>query len=174
LRGRYQTNCELKIKMKIATRLHSFLEIHKLLVFILVVFTVFSYCSCTQSSESQNQVDKQTKTDLIDGIDIRGNEDSLELGLGDSYDVTKDGVRLHMEYDQAANFFVGSVSNTTADTIENVRVRILLSNGTELGTSTPIILKAKMTRPLKLQAPVNIFEKWSAYVSVGNMENEHE
>ena len=45
-----------------------------------------------------------------------------------------------LNYDAAGNFFVGAVENTTGNVLNQVRVEVHLSNGTELGPTNPVDL----------------------------------
>ena len=45
--------------------------------------------------------------------------------------------RLVLSYDSTSNAFIGNVENTTDTTLRRVRVEVHLSNGTELGPTTP-------------------------------------
>ena len=66
------------------------------------------------------------------------------LALDEIYDVTRNGARLILRYDAAANQFVGAVENKTNATLTRVRVEIHLSNGVELGPRRrPIWRRAK-------------------------------
>ena len=45
--------------------------------------------------------------------------------------------RLILHYDAASNSFKGTVENTTSGVLDRVRIEVHLSNGTELGPTTP-------------------------------------
>ena len=53
------------------------------------------------------------------------------------FDTTRAGARLILNYDPAANAFIGTVENTTNNTLTNVRIEVHLSNGAELGPNYP-------------------------------------
>ena len=43
-----------------------------------------------------------------------------------------------MSYDAVGNSFKGTVENTTSSVLSRVRIEVHLSNGTELGPTTPV------------------------------------
>ena len=62
------------------------------------------------------------------------------LALDQTFDMVRAGARLIMSYDAASNAFVGTVANTTDATLTRVRIEVHLSNGIELGPTTPVDL----------------------------------
>ena len=70
-----------------------------------------------------------------------GEESSTELTLNETYDNVRNGARLILAYDAQSNSFKGTVENTTDETLQQVRVEVHLSNGTELGPTTPVDLQ---------------------------------
>ena len=70
-----------------------------------------------------------------------GEEESrTTLTLEETYDHVRNGARLIIGYDAEANAFTGTVRNVTEGTLSMVRVEVHLSNGTELGPTTPVDL----------------------------------
>ena len=63
-----------------------------------------------------------------------GEESGMALALDEMYDHVRGGARLILEAEAA---FVGTVENTTAGTLQNVRVEVHLSNDIELG---PVVI----------------------------------
>ena len=59
---------------------------------------------------------------------------ALQYGLDETCDETRDGVRLVMRYDAPSETFLGTLGNTTEDILQQVRVRLRLSNGTDVLT----------------------------------------
>ncbi len=59
-----------------------------------------------------------------------------QLAPNETFDETRGGARLIMNYDAAGNAFTGTVENTTNNTLTNVRIEVHLSNGVELGPTT--------------------------------------
>lgn len=64
-------------------------------------------------------------------------ESGGEFTKDQTYDHVRNSVRLKLVYDAATNAFVGTVENTTNQTVSRVRVEVYLSNGIELGPTTP-------------------------------------
>ena len=92
------------------------------------------------------------------------------LTLDDTHDAIRRGAHLIMSYDAQANAFIGTVENTTKATLQQVRVEVHLSNGTELGPTTPKDLAAGESMPVRLDAPKNeneTFDGWVAHPEVG-------
>lgn len=81
------------------------------------------------------------------------------------------GTHLVLKYDVECNSFVGTVENTTDDLIRNVRVEVHLSNGIELGPTTPSHLKPGGKISIKLVASEKEFETWSTHAEVGSSEH---
>ena len=59
------------------------------------------------------------------------------LALDETYDAVRSGARLILKYDAPSNSFKGTVENTTDSVLERVRIEVHLSNGAELGPTTP-------------------------------------
>ena len=100
-----------------------------------------------------------------------GEESNLQLALTDSYDETRLGARLIVSYDEAANAFIGTVENTTNETLRQVRVEVHLSNGTELGPTPDVDLAPGESADVNLPATGEAFESWSAHPEVGSGED---
>ena len=63
-----------------------------------------------------------------------------QLAPDETFDMVRSGARLIMSYDAASNSFKGTVENTTNNVLTRVRIEVHLSDGTELGPTTPIDL----------------------------------
>lgn len=96
-----------------------------------------------------------------------GEESATQYGLTDTYDVVRAGARLILSYDDSWNTFRGTVENTTSETLQRVRVEIHLSNGAELGPTTPLDLAPGQMADITLPATKQRFETWSAHPEVG-------
>lgn len=96
-----------------------------------------------------------------------GEESGTLLGLDQTYDEVRNGARLIMRYDAEANAFTGTVRNTTAATLPSVRVEVHLSNGAELGPTTPVDLAPGQTIDVRLQAPNTAFTGWTPHAETG-------
>ena len=100
-----------------------------------------------------------------------GEESGVHLHLGDIHDEVRKGVRMVLSYDKDSDSFVGTVENTTDKTIQKVRVEVHLSNGTELGPTTPIELAPGKISDVKLSAEGNSFEWWTTHAESGSSEH---
>ena len=96
-----------------------------------------------------------------------GEESGTQYAQGDRFDEVRAGARLILTYDQAANAFTGTVENTTDTTLTRVRVEVHLSNGIELGPTSPIDLAPGQVHDIDLPASSQPFKSWSAHPEVG-------
>jgi hypothetical protein len=109
-----------------------------------------------------------------DGANMIDEEESgTELALDESYDKVRNGARLRLSYDAESNIFVGSVENTTGNILKQVRVEVHLSNGTELGPTTPTDLNPGERIEIRLEATNDVFDGWTAHPEVGEGGGEH-
>ena len=67
-----------------------------------------------------------------------------------------------MNYDPAANAFTGTVENTTNSTLTNVRIEIHLSNGAELGPTTPVDMAPGEVININLPSTTRILHRMDA------------
>lgn len=103
-----------------------------------------------------------------------GEESAEQLAKDQTYDRERAGSRLVLAYDEDTNSFTGVVENIGAEPLSRVRVEVHLSNGIELGPTTPGDLAPGESRPVSLEASPEPFETWSAHAEVGGEEGEHE
>ena len=96
-----------------------------------------------------------------------GEESATQFTLTDTFDDVRAGARLILSYDAATNAFTGTVENTTAAPLKQVRVEVHLSNGTELGPTTPVDLAPGQAIPVNLPATSQPFATWGAHPEVG-------
>ena len=89
------------------------------------------------------------------------------LAPNDTFDAVRGGARLFLYYDAGANAFVGTVENTTANVLSQVRVEVHLSNGAELGPTIPVDMAPGQTMLVKLPATPDAFTGWIAHAEVG-------
>ena len=94
-------------------------------------------------------------------------EGGAALGLDETFDQVRKGARLIMSYDAGASAFIGTVENTTNTTLQQVRVEVHLSNGTELGPTTPQDLVAGKSMAVRLDAAGESFTGWTPHAEVG-------
>ena len=99
--------------------------------------------------------------------DGEGEESGQEFAKDQTYDQVRNGARLKLVYDAKTNAFVGTVENTTNQTLSKVRVEVHLSNGIELGPTTPTDLVPGQKINVELSAAGQDFNKWSAHPEVG-------
>ena len=92
------------------------------------------------------------------------------LALDETFDAVRGGARLILNYDAASNAFVGTVENTTGSILSNVRIEVHLSNGTELGPTTPVDMAPGEMLPVNLPATAASFTGWIAHAEVGGGE----
>ena len=69
-----------------------------------------------------------------------GEESNFQLTPADTHDSIRNGARLILSYNSENSMFEGRVENTTTETLSRVRVEVHLSNGVELGPTTPVDL----------------------------------
>ena len=101
------------------------------------------------------------------GGDAGGEEGGSALALDETFDTVRNGARLIMSYDTTAQAFIGTVENTTNATLQQVRIEVHLSNGVELGPTTPQDLAAGATMDVRLDAKGQSFTGWTPHAEVG-------
>ena len=99
--------------------------------------------------------------------DEGGEESGTQFMLNETFDEVRAGARLVLSYESNANAFIGTVENTTGATLSQVRVEVHLSNGTELGPTTPVDLAPGQVIDITLPATSQPFASWSAHPEVG-------
>ena len=96
-----------------------------------------------------------------------GEESGTQYKLNETFDQVRAGARLVLTYDSTSNAFTGTVENTTNATLSRVRVEVHLSNGIELGPTTPVDLAPGQVHDIELPASSQPFQSWSAHPEVG-------
>lgn len=107
----------------------------------------------------------------------KAEESGKTLGLDETYDQVHSGVRLILAYHKASTSFIGTLENTTDKTIKSVRVKVQLSNGTELGPTGRMNLVPGEKAGIKLEAVAHVFTWWKAHIQTGSSkrsEDTHE
>ena len=89
------------------------------------------------------------------------------LAPDETFDAVRGGARLILKYDAASNSFKGTVENTTSGVLDRVRVEVHLSNGTELGPTTPTDMAPGEVAAINLPATPAPFTGWTAHAEVG-------
>jgi hypothetical protein len=140
---------------------------------------IFSGCANTSGEKEEKSTESHESSERGEhardvGEGGEGEEDGTQFSKSDVYDVVNKGTHLILKYDSEENAFVGTVENTTEDLIENVRIEVHLSNGLELGPTTPLDLKPGAKIEVKLAASEKDFETWSTHAEVGSGEHNHE
>ena len=99
-----------------------------------------------------------------------GSEEASAANLApdETFDVVRGGARLILNYDAAGNAFTGTVENTTNNALTNVRIEVHLSNGTELGPTTPVDLGPGQVLDVNLPSTAASFTGWIAHAEVGS------
>ena len=118
----------------------------------------------TESSEHSGDSEENEHSG---GSESEGDEESgTQFALSDTFDEVRAGARLILSYDATANAFIGTVENTTVATLSQVRVEVHLSNGIELGPTTPVDLAPGQVVQITLLATSQPFTSWSAHPEV--------
>lgn len=126
-----------------------------LLILILAIMAILSG-ACTSSDNPEND-----------------EESAVELTLDETYDQVHTGIQFILSHDATSNSFNGFVENTTNGTIKGVRVEVHLSNGVELGPTTPLDLAPGENKAVRLLAKNSVFDTWSAHLEVTGSTAEH-
>ncbi len=150
------------------------------LVIPLVVLLVFSLAGCSgsrlsdgggESSEVGGEGSESGGESSEGGGESSeggGEESGAQLGLTDTFDMVRNGARLELRYDAATQTFKGTVTNTTNAPLSSVRVEVHLSNGVELGPTTPVDLQSGGTADVTLDASGQTFDGWTPHAEVGS------
>ena len=89
------------------------------------------------------------------------------LAPDETFDEVRSGARLILSYDAASNSFKGTVENTTEGVLDRVRIEVHLSNGAELGPTTPTDMAPGQVVAINLPATPASFTGWTAHAEVG-------
>ena len=90
------------------------------------------------------------------------------LAPEETFDAVRCGARLVLNYDAGSNAFVGTVENTTNNVLSQVRIEVHLSNGTELGPTTPMDMAPGAVATVNLPSTQAPFTGWIAHAEVGS------
>ena len=97
-----------------------------------------------------------------------GEEGSAHMLAPDEiFDMVRSGTRLVLSYDAPSNSFKGTVENTSSSVLNWVRIEVHLSNGTELGPTTPTSIAPGEALAITLPATQASFTGWVAHAEVG-------
>lgn len=100
------------------------------------------------------------------GAGEEGEESGEQIGPEDTWDATRNGVRLVLSFDSASNAFVGTIENTTRQALCAVRVEVHLSTGTELGPTERTDLLPGEKTVVELPTAPEVFDSWTAHPEV--------
>lgn len=89
------------------------------------------------------------------------------LAPEETFEAVRGGSRLILNYDPPSNSFKGTVENTTNGVVRRVRVEVHLSNGVELGPTTPTDMAPGQVLEINLPATTEQFTGWTAHAEVG-------
>ena len=89
------------------------------------------------------------------------------LAPDETFDTVRGGARLILNYDAPSNSFKGTVQNTTDGVLDAVRIEVHLSNGSELGPTTPTDMAPGEMIAINLPATQASFTGWTAHAEVG-------
>ncbi len=89
------------------------------------------------------------------------------LALNETLDTVRSGGRLILRYHAPSNSFRGTVQNTTNSVLTRVRIEVHLSNGVELGPTTPTDMAPGEVLAIDLPATQESFTGWTAHAEVG-------
>jgi len=143
------------------------------MMIIIILISAYSIGGFVQGQESNSSAgagEHRTASSEGSGDTPEGSGVNA-LALDQTYDVTRNGARLILSYDAANNQFIGTVENTTNATLTRVRVEIHLSNGLELGPTTPTDLAAGQVLDIVLDAGAQPFDSWTPHAEVGAGES---
>ena len=99
---------------------------------------------------------------------------AYQLTRNETFDMIRSGARLILNYDAVSNSFKGTVENTTSNFLTRVRIEVHLSNGTELGPTTPINMAPGQRVGVILPSTQEPFTGWVAHAEVGGGEGSSE
>ncbi len=142
-----------------------------LLVLVLGLVAVLAACGGEGSGEHDGDSGEHGRSE--EGGSDEGEESGVQYTRTEVYDSVRAGARLIISYDAPSNTFIGTVENVTSETLARVRVEVHLSNGVELGPTTPTDLARGGVLEVTLEATTQPFETWSAHPEVGSEEAEH-
>ena len=135
---------------------------------LLGVVLALAFTGCVDGSESGEHDGGSESGEHDEGSESGedGEESGTQFALSETFDEVRVGARLVLSYDASANAFIGKVENTTENTLRRVRVEVHLSNGIELGPTTPIDLAPGQVVDVTLPGSSQPFTSWSAHPEV--------
>ena len=147
-----------------------------LLVLLIGVVAVLAACDGEGSGEHDGSSEREGSGEhgeSEEGGSEDGEESAVQYTRTEVYDGVRAGAQLIISFDAPSNTFIGTVENVTPETLARVRVEVHLSNGVELGPTTPTDLAPGGVLEVTLEATQQPFETWSAHPEVGSEGAEH-
>ena len=136
-----------------------------------IVLALISGINCASSTDEEDgEHGANGETGHLPGHEEgggEGEESGQQFAKDETYDHVRNGARLILAYDAKTNAFVGTVENTTNQTLSKVRVEVHLSNGVELGPTTPTDLAPGQKIDIELSSAGQDFNTWGAHPEVG-------
>lgn len=126
-----------------------------------------------QTEETEHPHEHNGESEHEDEHSHESGESNEQLELDETYDQLRRGTRLTLSYTEETGLFTGSVENTTEELLPQVRVVVHLSNGTELGPTTPVDLDPGQSQSIELSADSEEFDQWTASTETGSSEHSH-
>ena len=108
------------------------------------------------------------------GSDGEEGSGANSLALDETFDTVRGGARLILKFDASSNSFKGTVENTTNGVLDRVRIEVHLSNGVELGPTTPTDMAPGEVVEINLPATQASFTTWIPHAEVGSGEGGSE
>ena len=108
------------------------------------------------------------------GADGEEGSGANSLAPDETFDEVRSGARLILKFDASSNSFKGTVENTTNGVLYRVRIEAHLSNGWELGPTTPTDMAPGEVVAINLPATQASFTTWTAHAEVGSAEERSE
>ena len=140
-------------------------------IITLIVLALISGIDCASSTDEEDgEHGTNGETGHLPGHEEgggEGEESGQQFAKDETYDHVRNGARLILAYDAKTNAFVGTVENTTNQTLSKVRVEVHLSNGVELGPTTPTDLVPGQKIDIELSSAGQDFNTWGAHPEVG-------
>lgn len=127
----------------------------------------------TDSAHTHSGSKKEHSHSGASGHSHEGEKTDDMLNLDETYEGVRKGVQLVLSYNSENSSFTGTVKNTTQEALPKVSVVVQLSNGTELGPTTPVTLEAGESQPVELDAAGETFESWKAHSKMGSGGHSH-
>ena len=108
------------------------------------------------------------------GVDGEESSGANSLAPDETFDEVRSGARLILKFDASSNSFKGTVENTTDGVLYRVRIEAHLSNGWELGPTTPTDMAPGEVVAVNLPATQASFTTWTAHAEIGSAEEGNE